>query len=190
MRVLEEGARLADRYTLVRRLGTGGMSATWLARDRKAGTSVALKFLSSELADKAAYRKLLRAEWQLGSRLMHANIVRVFEYHDDVDQPFFSLQYIGGSDLAVVTGGTIAASADRFVGWDYDPVAQLIYLYLGASVVGSAALTAAQLIQMDGPVAYGSNRLRGGTDHYNGKIDETQLPTYLEHDHKAADHQE
>ena len=104
MRVLEQGAQLADRYTLVRRLGSGGMSETWLAQDRQTGKSVALKFLSSALANNAAYRKLLRAEWQLGSRLMHANIVRVFEYHDDPDQPFFGLQYIGGPDIAVLTG--------------------------------------------------------------------------------------
>ncbi len=107
MRVLEKGAQLADRYALVRRLGSGGMSATWLAQDRQTGSSVALKFLLSELADNAAYHKLLRAEWQLSSRLMHANIVRVFEYHYDNDQPFFSLQYIGGPDIAVLTGEDI-----------------------------------------------------------------------------------
>ncbi len=104
MRVLEQGAQLADRYTLVRELGSGGMSETWLAKDRQTQKSVALKFLSARLADNAAYRKLLRKEWQLGSRLMHANIVRVFEYHDDAEQPFFGLQYIGGPDISVLTG--------------------------------------------------------------------------------------
>jgi tetratricopeptide (TPR) repeat protein len=107
MRVLEKGAQLADRYTLVRKLGSGGMSETWLAQDRQTQKSVALKILSSRLAGNAAYRKLLRKEWQLGSRLMHANIVRVFEFHDDADQPFFSLQYIDGPDISVLTGEDI-----------------------------------------------------------------------------------
>lgn len=107
MRVLEQGAQLANRYTLVRELGSGGMSETWLAQDRQTQKSVALKLLSSRLADNAAYRKLLRKEWQLGSRLMHANIVRVFEYHDDAEQPFFSLQYLGGPDISVLTGEDI-----------------------------------------------------------------------------------
>jgi serine/threonine protein kinase/Flp pilus assembly protein TadD len=107
MRVLEQGVQLAGRYTLVRRLGSGGMSETWLAQDRQTGKSVALKFLSSGLSDNAGYRKLFRKEWQLGSRLMHANIVRVFEYHDDTDGPYFSLQYIGGPNLAVLTGEDI-----------------------------------------------------------------------------------
>jgi len=104
MRVLEKGAQLADRYTLVRRLGSGGMSEIWLAQDRRTEKSVALKFLLPELADNAGYCKFLRKEWQLGSRLMHANIVRVFEYHDDDEGPFYSLQYIGGPDIAVLVG--------------------------------------------------------------------------------------
>lgn len=107
MRVLEKGAQLADRYTLVRRLGSGGMSEIWLAQDRQTEKSVALKFLLPELADNTGYRKLLRKEWQLGSRLMHANIVRVFEYHDTDEGPFFSLQYIGGPDIAVLAGEDI-----------------------------------------------------------------------------------
>lgn len=104
MRVLEEGALLADRYTLVRRLGSGGMSETWLANDRRTGKSVALKFLASGLAARAGYRKLFHNEWQLGSRLMHANIIRVFEYHDDADGPFFGLQYLSGPDVSVLAG--------------------------------------------------------------------------------------
>ncbi len=107
MRVLEKDAQLADRYTLVRRLGSGGMSEIWLAQDRRTEKPVALKFLLPELADNTGYRKLLRKEWQLGSRLMHANIVRVFEYHDDDEGPFYSLQYIGGPDIAVLAGEDI-----------------------------------------------------------------------------------
>jgi len=107
MRVLEKGAQLADRYTLVRRLGSGGMSEIWLAQDRRTEKSVALKFLLPELADNTGYRMLLRKEWQLGSRLMHANIVRVFEFHDTDEGPFYSLQYIGGPDIAVLAGEDI-----------------------------------------------------------------------------------
>ena len=38
-----EGAVLAGRYTLVRRVGSGGMSQTWLAEDRRNDSRVALK---------------------------------------------------------------------------------------------------------------------------------------------------
>ena len=105
MRELNEGTRLAGRYTLVRHLGAGGMAQTWLANDRQADFSVALKFLDASLAGNSAYRDLLHKEWQTGSRLMHAHIVRVFEFHDDPDGAYYSMQYVGGPSIAVLAGG-------------------------------------------------------------------------------------
>ena len=107
MRVLKKNTQLVDRYTLVRRLGSGGMSEIWIAQDRQTGKSVALKFLSPPLADNPGYRKLLHKEWQLGSMLIHANIVRVFEYHDVNEGPFYSLQFIDGPNIGVLTGEDI-----------------------------------------------------------------------------------
>lgn len=103
MRILEKGMLLADRYVLVRQLGTGGMSDVWLADDRRSGSPVALKILAARLAGNSRYRSMLHAEWQLGLRLMHPNIVRVFEYHDDSEQPFYSLQYLDGPDISIVS---------------------------------------------------------------------------------------
>lgn len=107
MRVLQEGTRLADRYTLVRRLGVGGMSEVWLASDQRSDSQVALKLLSGEPATDEAAHKALRREWSVSSRMMHANIVRVFEYHDDEAGPFFGLQYLGENDISIVAGKEI-----------------------------------------------------------------------------------
>ena len=104
MRVLKEGGRLAQRYTLIRRLGAGGMAEIWLASDRQADSRVALKFLAAGFAEDPAYRDLLHREWRIGSNLMHAHIVRVFEFHEDPDGAFYSLQFIGDVDLSVVCG--------------------------------------------------------------------------------------
>jgi tetratricopeptide (TPR) repeat protein len=104
MRVLKEGTRLAGRYTLVRRLGSGGMSEVWLARDERAEQRVALKFLLPALARDPRRRTQFHNEWQASSRLMHPHIVRVFEYHDDEAGPFYSQQFIDGPDAGVVAG--------------------------------------------------------------------------------------
>ena len=104
MRVLKEGSQLAQRYTLIRRLGAGGMAEIWLASDRQTDSRVALKFLAAGFTENAAYRDLLHKEWRIGSNLMHAHIVRVFEFHDDPDGAYYSLQFIGDVDLGVLCG--------------------------------------------------------------------------------------
>ncbi|MDX2410446.1 MAG: protein kinase [Woeseiaceae bacterium] len=100
MRDLKQGTELANRYTLVRKLGAGGAAETWLASDKLTRASVALKILVSDRLAPASFRK----EWQMSIRLMHAHIVRVFEYHESSEAPFYSLQYVDGPDLSVLSG--------------------------------------------------------------------------------------
>jgi eukaryotic-like serine/threonine-protein kinase len=104
MRVLKEGTRLADRYTLIRRLGGGAMSRVWLAHDSRTDARVALKFPASDPPVDEAGRELLQREWRIGSRLMHPNIARVFEFHDDPDGPFYAQQYLPGPTAGVLVG--------------------------------------------------------------------------------------
>ena len=101
---LQKGTELADRYTLVRKLGAGADTETWLASDRRTRASVALKILNSERLPAA----ILRQEWQTSLRLMHAHIVRVFEFHDTADGTYYSLQFIAGSEIGVLSGAPLA----------------------------------------------------------------------------------
>jgi len=100
MQDLKQGIELANRYTLVRKLGVGGAAETWLASDKLTRASVALKILVSDRIAPGSFRK----EWQTSIRLMHAHIVRVFEYHESSVAPFYSLQYVDGPDLSVLGG--------------------------------------------------------------------------------------
>jgi hypothetical protein len=99
MQALIEGTRLADRYALRKRIGEGGMAELWLARDERADSPVVVKILKASLLERPGQRELFRKEWQTASRLMHAQIVRVFEFHDEGDRPFYAQQYIDGPDL-------------------------------------------------------------------------------------------
>jgi tetratricopeptide (TPR) repeat protein len=81
-------------------LGRGGAAETWLATDSITRTSVALKII----VDGRVTTDALRHEWQLAIRLMHAHIVRVFEFHDEDDGAFYSLQFIDGPDISVLSG--------------------------------------------------------------------------------------
>jgi len=102
MAELGKGTQLAGRFTLERLLGGGGEARIWLARDRMTSAAVALKIVAGR---RAAER--LRREWQSNLRLLHAHIVRVFEFHEDEDRAFYSMQYIDGPDVGVLAGRPI-----------------------------------------------------------------------------------
>jgi len=101
-RVIEAGAELGKRYTLERKLGAGLATETWLARDGKTGSAVALKILVA--GDRP--RQVLHREWQIGLRLMHPHIVRVFEFHSE-DPPYYTQQFVDGPDLGVLSGAPV-----------------------------------------------------------------------------------
>lgn len=100
---LRKGSVLADRYTLDRQLGGGGEAETWLARDQLTAASVALKIVRGGASSAAR----LRQEWQTNLRLLHAHIVRAFEFHEDDDVAFYSLQYVDGPDISAVAGSSL-----------------------------------------------------------------------------------
>lgn len=101
---MQQGTELADRYTLVRMLGAGAQTQTWMATDRMTKASVALKILTG--ADLSA--DSLRTEWQTSIRMMHAHIVRVFEFHEDGEAVFYSLQFVDGADFSALSGAPLA----------------------------------------------------------------------------------
>jgi TolB-like protein len=67
-------AALADRYTIERELGRGGMAIVYLAHDRKLGRDVALKVLRPELAASRGAERFLR-EIEIAAKLTHPNIL-------------------------------------------------------------------------------------------------------------------
>jgi TolB-like protein/Tfp pilus assembly protein PilF len=67
-------AALADRYTIERELGRGGMAIVYLAHDRKLDRDVALKVLRPELAASLGAERFLR-EIEIAAKLTHPNIL-------------------------------------------------------------------------------------------------------------------
>ena len=76
----DDSHRLAGRYRLVEKLGTGGMSVVWRGYDETLGRSVAVKVLSPRLADDQMFRDRLRQEALAAARLSHPNITGIFDF--------------------------------------------------------------------------------------------------------------
>src|SRR3954463_10369465 len=71
---------LAERYELGDRLGAGGMAAAREAFDRRLERRVAVKLLAEHLADDRQFVERFRREALAAARLVHPNIVQVFDF--------------------------------------------------------------------------------------------------------------
>src|SRR5215213_2167599 len=93
---LREG--LADRYTLERELGCGGMATVFLAQDLRHDRPVALKVLHPELASALGPERFQR-EIRLAARLQHPHILTVHDSGEDAGRLWFTMPYVEGESL-------------------------------------------------------------------------------------------
>jgi serine/threonine-protein kinase len=95
---------IAGRYRLEGRLGFGGMSTVHLAIDQRLERQVAVKLLAEHLADDPAFVSRFQREAQAAARLVHPNIVQVFDSGRDesTGQYFIVMEYIAGSSCAEI----------------------------------------------------------------------------------------
>jgi serine/threonine protein kinase len=95
---------IADRYRLESRLGFGGMSTVHLAFDRRLERRVAVKLLAEHLAEDPTFVSRFQREAQAAARLVHRNIVQVFDSGLDerTGQHFIVMEYIEGQSCAEI----------------------------------------------------------------------------------------
>lgn len=86
-------------FELRRVVGRGGMGIVFEAEDRKLSRRVAVKVLPVGREDNAAAREQFAQEMKLAAGLVHPNVVRVFQAHEEDGVPFFVMELIPGGDL-------------------------------------------------------------------------------------------
>ncbi len=95
---------IAGRYRLDSRLGFGGMSTVHLALDLRLERQVAVKLLAEHLAEDPAFVSRFQREAQAAARLVHPNVVQVFDSGRDeaAGHYFIVMEYIEGSSCAEI----------------------------------------------------------------------------------------
>jgi serine/threonine protein kinase len=93
---------IAGRYRIDGRLGVGGMSTVHLAFDVRLERNVAIKLLAEHLADDATFVSRFRREALSAARLVHPNIVQVFDFGFDEHQHqhFIVMEHVPGHSCA------------------------------------------------------------------------------------------
>ena len=115
MTELVPGRALASRFELRRLLGRGGMGQVWQAHDLELGEQVAVKVLNPELAADADLLELLRHECRQARRLVHPNIVRIYDFHSADGHAFISMEFVEGGELGQLRDGRPAEILEKVV---------------------------------------------------------------------------
>jgi serine/threonine protein kinase len=87
---------IADRYELGDRLGSGGMSTVYKATDKVLERTVAVKVLAEHLSDDEKFVARFRREALAVAKLVHPNIVQVYDTGVDGGRHFIVMEYVEG----------------------------------------------------------------------------------------------
>ncbi|MBW2529728.1 MAG: serine/threonine protein kinase [Deltaproteobacteria bacterium] len=96
-----KGKVIADRYRLVRELGSGAMGTVWLAEHLTLGSEVAIKLIHAETAKQASTRARFDREARIVALIRSAHVVSVIDHGTtDAGQSFIAMEYLTGESLA------------------------------------------------------------------------------------------
>jgi serine/threonine protein kinase len=90
---------LDNRYTILERVGGGGMADVYRAHDKLLDRSVAVKVLRAQFTDDEEFVTRFRREAQAAARLSHPNIVNIYDVGRDEDSYYIVMEYISGETL-------------------------------------------------------------------------------------------
>ncbi len=173
------GTVLSGRYRLEAKLGSGGMSTVYLARDTTLDRPVAVKVMHREMSEQADQLERFRQEARAVAKISHPNVVAVIDAGEDGGYPYIVFEYVEGETLKArinrigaldtqealayaieIARGLTVAHARRMVHRDIKPQNVLI------DAEGRAKLTdfgISRQLEKDGLTATG--RVLGTTDY-------------------------
>ncbi len=93
---------ISDRYELGDRLGSGGMSTVYRATDRVLERTVAVKILAEHLSDDERFVARFRREALAVAKLIHPNIVQVYDTGIDEGRHYIVMEYVEGRSGAQI----------------------------------------------------------------------------------------
>ena len=90
---------LANRYELIRKIGSGGMAVVYLAYDTSLDRQVAIKLLKEEYVDDPDFIRQFQKEAKAVARLSHQNIVNIYDFGESDGVTYLVMEYVEGSTL-------------------------------------------------------------------------------------------
>ena len=97
--MIKLGMLIGDRYEVLEKIGTGGMSDVYKAKDQKLNRFVAVKVLKQEFSENRNFVSKFRVEAQAAAGLMHPNIVNVYDVGEEEGIHYIVMELVEGITL-------------------------------------------------------------------------------------------
>ena len=97
--MIKIGMMIGERYEILEKIGTGGMSDVYKAKDHKLNRFVAVKVLKQEFSENANFVSKFQVEAQAAAGLMHPNIVNVYDVGEENGIYFIVMELVEGITL-------------------------------------------------------------------------------------------
>ncbi|MBD5461026.1 MAG: Stk1 family PASTA domain-containing Ser/Thr kinase [Lachnospiraceae bacterium] len=97
--MIKIGMMIGDRYEILEKIGTGGMSDVYKAKDHKLKRFVAIKVLKQEFSENDNFVTKFRIEAQAAAGLMHPNIVNVYDVGEENGIYYIVMELVDGITL-------------------------------------------------------------------------------------------
>lgn len=97
--MIKIGMLIGDRYEILEKIGTGGMSDVYKAKDHKLNRFVAVKVLKQEFSENTNFVSKFRSEAQAAAGLMHPNIVNVYDVGEEGGIYYIVMELVEGITL-------------------------------------------------------------------------------------------
>ena len=97
--MIKIGMMLGERYEVLEKIGTGGMSDVYKAKCHKLNRFVAVKVLKQEFSENENFVSKFRTEAQAAAGMMHPNIVNVYDVGNENGIHYIVMELVEGITL-------------------------------------------------------------------------------------------
>jgi serine/threonine protein kinase len=104
-------------YQVLKQLGQGGMGTVYLARQLSLDRNVALKTMNPQWAESPLFLARFTREAYAAAQLVHHNVVQIYDIGEDKGIPFFSMEFVPGTNLAHLVAEKGRLDVEEAVGY-------------------------------------------------------------------------